>query len=205
MTQLLESLYQRFGAENISQHVLANENNIGLIIIRPSHDRKVTLLCTVGLSEYKMEVNEKNSSFGHVELYMALPSYWDLTDAQNTNFNWVNEWLLKLSNYVIEKNTFFAHGHTLATGNPPKSISATMKQSYLLLHFPIAFKEQMKALELNNKTVHFLAVTPIFSDEFDYKVSRGTIGLLKKMKSKGCSEILDDYRTSTVRKKYILF
>ena len=203
--QLLESLQERFGAENVKNHLVFHENALGLVIIQPTHDRKVTLLCTTGLSNFTMPVNEVNKGYEHIELYMALPSYWDINDLTNPNFNWVNEWLMKLSNHIIEKNTFFAHGHTLATGNPPESLSTTMKQNYFLVHQPIAFEEQMKSVTINNKTVHFLAVTPIFSDEFDYKVSRGTIGLLKKMKSKGCNEILDDYRTSTVRKKYILF
>lgn len=205
MKHLLDSLNDRFGAENVIPFASSNKNNVALVLICPNHDRQVTLLCTIGLSEKKMDVNELNQGYEHIELYMALPSYWDINETENPNFNWVNHWLIKLSDYIVEKNTFFAHGHTLATGNPPQSLSSTMKQNYLLLHHPIAFEKQLRSVKTENKNIHFLAVTPIFSDEFDYKVSRGTIGLLKKMKSKGCNEIIDDYRTSVVKKKYILF
>lgn len=205
MSDLLTQLAVRFGAENIELIEPKSDGEYPLALITTGSDRKVQILSTVGLSSYTMPIDEKHEDRTHVELYFCLPSYWDIKDETNPNFNWVFHWIQRLTNYVVNNKTWFAHGHTIPAGNPPTQLSETMKQSYFMFANPIALVKELNPVELEPHTVYFLAIIPLFSDEFEHKIARSTLSLIQKLEAKNYTEILDDYRSSCVRKKYILF
>ncbi len=205
MNELLTQLTNRFGIDNIQKIEQINGDLYPLVLINTGSDRKAKILMTVGLSDYLMPVDQKHSDKSRIELYFCLPSYWDISDINNPNFNWVLSWLQRLTKYVVEKNTWFAHGHTIPAGNPPEQLSPTMKQTFFMFSNPIALEEELSPLQIGEDIIHFLAVVPLFKDEFEYKTARGMFKLVQKFEAKNFSEILDDYRVSAVRKKYILF
>ena len=207
MSELLEKLTSRFDATNIEQVTTESENSIQLVLIKgiTENNRNLQVLTTIGLSNYKMPVDDAHLAYQYIELCFALPSYWDVNDSTNPNFNWVNHWLIRLSNYLVEKKTWFGHGHTIATASPPIELSQTMKQTYFMFADPIALAKNLTTMQIGDTDVRFLFVIPLFKDEFEHKVARGTFSLLNKFKQKNYAEILDDYRTSSVRKKYLLF
>ncbi len=130
---------------------------------------KVSVLMTDGFSEYKMPVSEKHEGKERVELYFCLPDYWDLNDTSNPNMNWVFHWLNRLVKHATEKQSWYGHGHTLYCGTSTASLSGTMKQDYFLFLDPMLLQKELMPIEVSGTTIHFLAVIPLFKNEFEYK------------------------------------
>lgn len=202
MQNVYIELKKRFSEIEIS----CFSNDYGnFILIVPTKKNGNKILLTSGLSEFKMNVHEKHVGEEYNELYFYLPSYWDINDLNNSNMNWVYLWLQKLKNHVIEKNTWFGNGHTLATGKELLPFSETMHQNHFIISHPIELKEELCPIFYSEKRINFLAVIPIFEDEMDYKQGKGTAKLFKKFEQAKVSEKLDDYRKSVLKNRWNFF
>lgn len=195
MSELLNSFLEHNISAESFQHP---EVSVPLLKIKIEGKRPVTLIMTDGLSEKKMKLPEQSNEFDHVELYWALPEYWDLSDLSNPNTNWIFHWLNKLVRHLLDKDVWFGHGHTFKT----QSLSPTMKQEYLMLMRPLMLNDVLSKLQEMRKSVGFLSIVPLFKTEFDYKQQKGTSSLVTKMTERGVSEILDDYRESLLNKRF---
>jgi hypothetical protein len=66
-------------------------------------------------------------------------------------------------------------------------------------------EDDLKPVVLEGKEIYFLGIIPIFEDEMDYKMAKGTYKLIQKMSGKGITELLDDYRMSSLKSKWRIF
>ena len=203
MTDLEKELKARFGDDKVNEFPIL-EGEMPLLIVKLEMNSPITILMTNGLSDFFMQVPEKEKGKEYNELYFCLPSYWDLNDKNNTNMNWVFEWIQRMSKYVIEKNSWFGRGHTIPCGKPFKSLSDTMRPNHFFLNDPMLLKEELYPLIIGEKTIRFLGIIPIFEDEMDYKSGKGTLKLIKKLEGHGITEKLDDYRGTVLRSKWRL-
>jgi hypothetical protein len=195
MSDLLDYfLKQNVTAESF-QHP---EVSLPLLKIRMEGKRPVTLIMTDGLSQKKMKLPAQSNEFDQVELYWALPEYWDLSDLSNPNTNWIFHWLNKLIRHLLDKDVWLGHGHTFQC----QPLSLTMKQEYLMLMKPLIVNDVLSKAQEATKNVGFLAIVPLFKTEFDFKQQKGTNSLVTKMTEGGVSELLDDYRESLLKKRF---
>ncbi len=201
MTELEQELAKRFGEKSLTT-VEVNEGEIPLILLKIDTKSPVSVLMTNGLSDFEMQVPEKMKGREYNELFFCIPSYWDLSDKQNINTNWIYPWIQRMVKYVREKNSWFGPGHTMPCGNPFQALSPIMKLNHFFLSDPILLAEELRPLQIGEKTVHFLAIIPIFEDEMDYKQGKGTFKLLKKFSTHGITEKLDDFRGTVLRSKW---
>jgi hypothetical protein len=195
MSELLEYfLKQHITAESF-QHP---EVSVPLLKIKIEGKRPVTLIMTDGLSQKKMKLPEQSIEFDQIELYWALPEYWDLSSLSNPNTNWIFHWLNKLVRHLLDKDAWFGHGHTFQC----QPLSSTMKQEYLMLMKPLMVNDVLSKVQEAGKSIGFLSIVPLFKTEFDFKQQKGTSSLVTKMTESGVSEILDDYRESLLKKRF---
>ena len=203
MNLFQEALEKRFGATSINVHSTSNIS-FSIVTVSSTGRKGVTFYMTSGLSAYEQPITEKNKAHKHIELVFCLPSYWDLNNDIQT-MNWVKTWIEKLGNHLIEKQTWYGDGHTFANGNPIEPLSPTMNQKYLMLVEPDFFATELSPIKIENKEVHFLCVIPLFEDEFDFKMGKGTFKLKKKLRDKGINELLDDFRMTALKNKWRIF
>lgn len=202
MNELEQVLSTRFGESRVKKLVQINEAEFPMLLLTLDMRSEITVLMTNGLRTYDMPVPEKYEGKNRTELYFCLPSYWDTDNIQE---QWIFEWIQKMAKHVVEKRTWFGAGHTIPNGNPAAPLSKTMRQKYLLLNEPIFLKEELKPAVIDGLEVNFLGIIPIFEDEMDYKMGKGTYKLLHKMEGKGVSELLDDFRLSSLKSKWRVF
>jgi hypothetical protein len=202
MSELKSALEQRFGAHRVSDYPIGEDDYIDLLKIEVEKKFPLTIICTNGLSTYDMPVNERYQDRKHTEIFFCLPGYWDLNDVENENMMWPLKVIQKLTKNVIEGETWYGPGHTVANGNPSTSISATMKQDYLLLADPIELEYFFAPIIINGVEVHFLAIIPIFHKEYEQKTHQGYRKWIKKFRGRNGDEILDDYRTSIYKSRW---
>lgn len=203
MTKLQVALNDRFGDDKVSE-ILAFNGSFPLLMVDLENERNVTLIITNGLSDYRMPVPLKYEGYEHNELYFCLPSYWNWEDLEDKNANWVYPWIEKMANFVIEKQTWFGAGHTIPNGKEKAPISERMKQNHFLLSHPILLNKELEPIEIDGKTVNFLAIIPIFQDEMNYKEAKGTFKIIEEFIHAGVSEKVDDFRTSVLSSKWNL-
>lgn len=203
--ELTTGLATRFGAHRVVTLVNPLHPEQSLVLLYLELAIPVTILMTNGLSNYKMPVSEKWKDRPFNELYFCLPTYWDLEDTNNPNFNWVFEWLFRLETFVKEKQTWFGPGHTIPCGNPPVAISPTMKQEYFIFLEPMLMEQALSPLKLADKTVYFLAITPLYGDELDYKMGKGTHKLVRRFYNRKIDERIDDYRANALSSRMRFF
>jgi hypothetical protein len=202
MQNVFTELQKRFSEKEISS--ISNEFG-NFLLISPINRNGNKILLSTDLSDFKMNVHEKHAGEEYNELYFYLPSYWDLSDLKNSKMNWVFEWLEKLKNHVINKNTWFGNGHTIPCGKELKPLSETMLQNHFILASPIELNVELSAITIDDKTIHFLAVIPIFEDEMDYKQGKGTAKLFRKFELAKVTEKLDDYRKTVLKNRWNFF
>ena len=203
MSKIKQKLIDRFGEHRVSDLPVKDGEMPLLILDIETKTSPVTLIITNGLSEYKMPVPENEIGLEYTELFFCLPSYWTWQDLDNPNSNWIFIWIQRLAKYVVVKESWFGHGHTMPAGSELKPLSETMKQNHFILINPLLLEEEMAPLEFSDR-VNFLAIVPIFGDEMDYKQGKGTLKFLRRMINKGVSEKLDDYRYTTLKSKWRL-
>ncbi len=167
-------------------------------------DRDFSVLTTVGLSDFSLPVRAEENNEPYIELCFALPSYWDKSFS-NENSAWVIGKLKQLTNFLLDKNTHFWDGHTIANSNPNKSFSSTMKQDFLLFSKALSYPAEFGEIIIDDKKIIPLFVVPIFKKELDFKMSRGTNALKKKLLENNASDILDDYRLPVIKKRFGIF
>lgn len=204
MSELKKVLENKFGEHRVHDFPLKSEEHIELLEINLELRSPTTLLMTNGLSNYNMPVPEKFKDYKNIELYFCLPSYWEV-HKDDEKFNWPYTQIQKLATHLLDKQTWYGAGHTFSNGNPPEAFSETMKQNYLLLAAPIMLEEHLQPVIINNKEVHFLAIVPIYEDEFEYKMGKGYFKFIRKYRAKNNDELLDDFRLSVRKNKFRIF
>ena len=203
MTTVETAFIHRFGEQNVSS-IAMKEGGIPLILLDLELNSRTKVLVTNGLSDYLMPVPKKLAGNEYNEIYFCLPSYWDLIDSENPQMNWVFEWIQRIAAYVLEKKTWLGNGHTMPCGSEMKSLSPTMRQNHFFFSDPVLLENELLPIEMCEKSVHFLAIIPIFGEEMDYKQGKGTFKFQQKLRTHGVTEKLDDYRGSTLKSKWRL-
>lgn len=201
----IPSLIKRFGDHRVKtiQNPLHPEQ--GLVLLFLELDVPVTVIMTTGLSAYKMPVLESWIGREWNEIYFCLPSHWDFETTDNPNYAWVYEWLFKLETFVKDKNTWFGPGHSIPTAKPEVAISEIMAQEYFILMDPILLETELAPVSIEGNTIHFLSVVPIFGDELDYKMGKGTVKFRRKFIQRKNTEKLDEYRKSMLNTRMKFF
>lgn len=202
MTELEKALGNRLGEHRVQSLPDSTGDDIDLLLLNIESKVPVKVLMTDGLSHYKMPVPEKYKERPFNEIYFALPSYWEIDESDNPKMNWPIQKIKKLANHVIEKETWYGPGHTFSNGNPSEPLSKTMKQDHLLMAEPIFLEDILQPISVNGKTVHFLAIIPLFYQEFERKQSKGYLKFIRKFRGRNGTEILDDYRASIYQSRW---
>ena len=73
-----------------------------------------------------------------------------------------------------------------------------MKQEYFIFLEPMLMEQALSPLKLADKTVYFLAITPLYGDELDYKMGKGTHKLARRFYNRKIDERIDDYRANAL-------
>lgn len=205
MSELRKVLESKIGEHRVHSFNRSSEDYIDLLLLDIETKIPMKILMTDGLSEYKMSVPEKHTGREFNEIYFALPSYWEIEEKENPLMRWPIDQIQKLAKHVVENETWYGPGHTFSNGNPPAPLSENMKQNHLVLTEPILLEDLFQPLSLNEKTIHFLAIVPLFEDEFDRKMSSGYFKFIRKFRARNGNEILDDFRTSIYRSRWRIF
>ena len=190
--------------EMVFHELLSDLVHIDIHMVEPTEDRPWYTLVTSGMSDRAMVCPPGMEEFAYAELVVCLPADWQLN--QEALEDEKNYWPLRalkfLARFPHEYETWLFEGHTIPNGNPAEPVVDGLGFIGWLLFWPIMVKEEFLTLKVNNeKTIHFLAIYPLFQGEMDLKLKKGTDGLIKRFEKNHVSEVIDIERGDSSRKK----
>lgn len=190
-----------FGEDNVGvfHEIVSPDLHIDIFVIKPAKDRKYWILVTGGMSSLKMNVPPEFESLSRCELYLVLPENWifDEDKMDNEANYWPIRLLKDLARIPLYLNTWLAEGHTLPslTGSPYGNTNFMGS----LVTVPMIEDERFRPLTEKNETIYFWSVMPLYQEEMDYKINKGTDALFNKFDQAGITMIIDPLRKNAVK------
>ena len=188
--------------EMVFHELVSDKIHLDLYWVKATEERPFHTLVTSGMSDIPMNAPEGAEDATHAELCICLPPEWKLSEEEfekEENY-WPLRWLKQLARFPHEYSTWLWWGHTIPNGDPALPFTPDTKLCCMLLLPPLALGEEFSELKLENKTINFFALYPLYKEEMDLKMKEGVEALFDGFDEIEMTEILDINRPNTVKK-----
>ena len=196
-----EHISKFFGDSEITvfHELISDLIHVDVFVIKANEDRNYHILMTCGMSSLSMSVPEGLEGLAYAEIVILLPETWSLdhSDFEDENVYWPIRQLKVLARFPHLYKTWLGFGHTIANGNPAERMSENCNFKGSLIIPSINLPEDFMIIETNDKKINVYSMIPIYAEEMDFKLRKGTDKLLKKFFTNGVSEVIDINRINT--------
>ncbi len=174
LEKLDEHITKFYGKYDKVYHDTYNTNmHVDIAVINPTKEKNYYTLITMGMGAYDMKTPDELQNFKNAELLIYLPSYWQI-ESKEEHWFWPIKWLKILSTLPMENNTWLGGYHTIPNGQP---FALNTKLSGLILIDPQDVEKESFECKIDNKTVNFYQLFPLYDDEMNYKLEYGAEAL----------------------------
>jgi hypothetical protein len=167
-------------------------------IVKPADHRNYHLLLTCGMSALAMKVPDDLDYLKFAEITMLLPPDWNLNYDESVDENnyWPIRALKQLSKYPHLNHSWFGYGHTVPLDKTNK-VDHTFDSIILLKS--MLLPANFTYIETNEKEVYFYSAIPIYKEELEYKLEKGTNKLIELFQQFNIGEIVDINRVNVCK------
>jgi hypothetical protein len=204
-------------AEQIEQHIRKHVGNIETVyheivsdlvhidihFVMPSTPTGFSTLVTSGMSSRPMLTPEGAKGYEYAELLVCLPLEWPLSqeDFKDERNYWPIRALKYLARFPHSYDTWLWWGHTIPNGNPPEPFADNTRLCGMILSSPILLPEEFFELEVNaSKTIRFFNLLPLYAEEIDFKLQKGTDGLFDLLDKNRVTPLINIDRPNVCKK-----
>jgi len=169
--------------------------------IKPDQTRNFHTLITTGMSDRPMSPPDHASECTYAELLIELPQDWPLTEEafKDEKNYWPIRLLKHLARFPHEYNTWLWSGHSVANGDPPEPYHPTTKLAGAMLTPALNLSPDLLKFRCRpDKEVWFFSVIPLYVDEMDFKLRKGSDALCSAFDRYGITELIDPGRRNVV-------
>lgn len=200
---------RHLGEVNGVFHELVSDTvHIDVHYVKPTRERPYHTLVTSGMSDLPMSVPERVDATRFMELLVTLPEEW-LVDQEafaNEAWYWPIRQLKYLARFPHKYDTWLGWGHTIPNGQPAEPFANNTRLSGVILLPSVNVPEEFFTLEINpEKTIEFYSIVPLYEEEMNLKLARGTDALLERFDKHGISDIIQIDRQNTCKKRFGFF
>jgi hypothetical protein len=195
------------GAPSFVWHeMVSSVVHIDVHVILPTEETPHYTLFTTGMSDRPMQVPadlKDPASLQYAELLLMLPSDWfvdprSVNELRDERKYWPIRLLKSLARFPHECETWLGFGHSVPNGDPPVPFADGTDMCCALLVPPVRVPSEFYELELSDgRSINFYAVVPLYPEELQLKLTRGTNALLDRFDKEGISELLEPKRLNT--------
>jgi Suppressor of fused protein (SUFU) len=204
-----EHLERFFNDEDVTvfHEIISDMVHVDIYMIKATEDRDYNILLTSGLSSLPMNVPEGAEGLAYAEIMALVPKDWKLSqgDFNNEDNYWPIRQLKTLARFPHLYGTWIGEGHTIANGNPPQRMSPNCAFEGVILLPGVTLPEEFTFIETEDKVISILSMVPLYAEEMDFKLKKGSGALLDKFDKFDIGEIIDVNRKNTCKKKFGLF
>ncbi|MGE0706538.1 MAG: suppressor of fused domain protein [Planctomycetota bacterium] len=195
---------QHLGKVDLVFHELVSDLvHIDVHLVRASDERPFHTLVTSGMSEVPMHGRGPEGAFkAWAELCVSLPSEWPLEQEafRDEAVFWPLRWLKRLARFPHEYDTWLGWGHTLPNGDPPEPLGPGTDFVGWLVLPPLDAPAEFLSLDIGHgRQVDFFAIYPLYAEEMELKLERGTDALLDLFAQHDVSDVIQVGRPNVAR------
>jgi len=193
--------------EMVFHEVLSDTVHIDVHHVAPSDERPFHTLITSGMSDLPMTTPHEDVP-RYLELLINLPVGWKMSqqDWEDERWYWPIRQLKYLARFPHKLDTFLGYGHTVPNGDPPKPYADDTKLMCMLLLPQLSHSDEFDSLLIDEeKTIQFMSLVPIYQEEMDLKLRKGTDPLLERFEDGEVSDVIDVGRPNTAKKRFLFF
>jgi Suppressor of fused protein (SUFU) len=178
--------------------------HVDVHLVGPTTERNFNTLITSGMSDKPMNDPLPNARFA--ELVIMLPPDWNLDQKsfEDENNYWPIRQLKSLARFPHEYNTWLWADHTVPNGNPPKPFASNTEFCSMIVAYPVSLPLEFHRLRVNEeKEISFFALIPLFQNETDFKLQKGSEALYQMLDKAGANDRIDISRASCIKKSWL--
>jgi len=211
--------------EAISGHIEKHIGDIALVFheivsdivhidvhwVKPTEKFPFHSFITSGMSDKPMSVPKGMEDHKYAELCIFLPADWPLGDEsyqtteeafKDENNYWPIRWLKKLARFPHEFSTWLGRGHTIPNGEAAEPFAANTKFGCMVLFSSLSIDRGFGELTIDDeKTIRFYCLYPLYKEEMEFKLKKGSEALIDKFQKHVVTDIVDIGRPNTCKKK----
>lgn len=192
----------------VFHEIVSDIIHIDIYWIKPTEERPFHTLVTSGMSDLPMTIPEGYNINKYCELCILLPPSWNietvLSDPESCNEEdyWPIRWLKIVARFVHEYKTWVGYGHTIPNGENAEGFASNTKLGCMMLLPSTSLGNEFFELKVNEeKSINFYCLYPIYKEEMDFKIKKGSDALINKLSSNHVLDIVDKNRINVCLKK----
>jgi len=140
-----------------------------------------------------------------MELMISLPSNWKIDEESFKDESWY--WPVRLLKFFAslphKHNTWLGFGHTVPNGDPPEPYASNTELCGSIVLPSVSVPEGFHKLSISaEKEIFFYAVVPLYADEMNLKLRKGTNELLSLFDKKKLNDIVNIKRVDLTKKRF---
>lgn len=190
--EISSHIEQHLGSISTVFHELLSDTvHIDVHVVPPNDNCNMVRLVTSGMSDLPMSVPEGSDRPVFSELMVTLPPYWkfDQESFKDQNWYWPIRLLKSLARLPHKYNTWLGFGHTVPNGDPAEPYASNTLFTGVIVLPPVTTPPGFSQLSIPGvKDVQFYALVPLYQEEMDLKLRKGTDELLEKFDRNGFNE-----------------
>jgi hypothetical protein len=190
--------------DNVFHELISELVHLDIHIVNPTTEKPYYTIITSGMSDLPMTVPNQDVP-KYAELLICLPPDWKIgeDEYEDENNYWPIRWLKILARLPHNYDTFLIPGHTVPNGDPAEPFASNTELTTMLLMNPILCDEGFRTLQLKDRLIHFYCLIPLYNNEVELKLSKGTEALYDGFNKNNVSELLDVKRPNLIKKKWL--
>jgi hypothetical protein len=195
-------------SETVFHEIISDTVHIDVHLVQPSADFPFIRLVTSGMSDLPMKTPQGGDAPRYLELLITLPGDWKVGQAYGEDETWY--WPIRFIKFLArlphKYNTWLGWGHTVPNDDPPAPFATNTKLCGAILLPSVSVPDGFHKLFIHEqKTIHFFAVVPLYREELDLKLRKGTHALLDRLEGANMNDIVNVARPNVARKRFGLF
>jgi len=168
--------------------------NIKILVV-PNPEAGYVALVTSGMSDTRMNAPEGAEEYCYAEVFMFLPISWPLDGEawKDPNNYWPIEWLRLVAHQPEQTGAFMAPIQTMGNNEP---FAPNTKLSNLLF---LDNQSEFGQLKLENKTVNFYQLFPLYEEEKELLETEGPGKLFDLFQQHNINQFIDPQRQNVAK------
>lgn len=191
--------------ETVFHEILSDTVHVDVHWVKPNENHPFVRLITSGMSDLPMNTPGRLDTPKHIELMVSLPPHWKIDEESFKDESWY--WpvrLLKLLARLPHKhNTWLGFGHTIPNGDPSEPYAPNTALCGSIVLPPVSVPEGFHTLPISpEKEITFYSVVPLYAEEMNLKLRKGTNKLLNLFDKKNINDVVNIKRVDVAKKRF---
>lgn len=191
--------------ETVFHEILSDTVHIDVHWVKPNEKYPFVRLVTSGMSDLPMSTPTGYNTPKYMELMISLPAQWQIDEEsfKDESWYWPVRLLKVLARLPHKHNTWLGIGHTVPNGDPPEPYATNTALCGSIVLPSVSVPDGFHKLSISEeKEITFYSVVPLYVEEMNLKLRKGTNELLKLFDKKDIDDIVNIKRVDVTKKLF---